>query len=219
MNPEPLFRIQHLNIQFNGRGQLFYIPQWDIFSHDCVAVTGPNGIGKTTFLKVLSGLLNTIAGTILYKGAPILTYGNRYAREVTYVHQYPYLFKGSVYRNVLMGFQSNVFTFREKTDRIQHTLSNLGLKGYEKRYTEELSGGETYRVALARALVREPQVLLLDEPTAQADQEAKKVITEVLRQVVHRGNSTLILATHDENLCKSLDTRILRLEEFAPCRC
>lgn len=218
MKPKPRYKIQNLKVGFNGRGELFHIPRLDILASDRVAVLGPNGSGKTTFLKALSGLLDVPTGTILYKDACIQSYGKRYSQEVTYVHQHPYLFRGSVYWNLLVGLHSTALTPKEKTYRIQHTLDSLGLSGYEDRNTEGLSGGEAYRVALARALVREPKVLLLDEPTAQADSEAKKVIWGVLRQVASTGNTTLIFATHDETLCENLEVRILRLEEFAPCR-
>jgi len=218
MTPKPLYKIQDLKVGFNGRGELFHIPRLDILSIDPVAVLGPNGSGKTTFLKALSGLLDVPTGTILYKDIFIRSYGKRYSQEVTYVHQHPYLFRGSVYWNLLVGLHPKALTPEEKSYRIHHTLDCLGLSGYGERNIEGLSGGEAYRVALARALVREPKVLLLDEPTAQADSEAKKIILEVLRQVACKGSTTLIFATHDKTLGEHLNARILRLEEFAPCR-
>ncbi|MCX7788509.1 MAG: energy-coupling factor ABC transporter ATP-binding protein [Spirochaetes bacterium] len=218
MNPKGIFRIQNLKVEFNGRGELFHIPLWDIPPHDCLAVMGPNGSGKTTFLKVLSGLLSVPTGTILYQGIPIQLNRNRLAQDVTYVHQHPYLFRGSVYGNLVASLLSKPLSSKERMFRIQDTLETLGLRGYEDRDTRGLSGGEAYRVALARALVREPQVLLLDEPTAQADQEAKRIVINALQQVVRRENTALIFSTHDEDLCKDLEARILRLEEFAPCR-
>lgn len=218
MNPKPLYKIQNLKVGFNGRGELFHIPQLDILSSDRVAVLGPNGSGKTTFLKMLSGLLDVPTGTILYKDDCVRSSGKHYSQEVTYVHQHPYLFRGTVYWNLFVSLHSKALTPKEKSYRIQHTLDCLGLSGYGERNTEGLSGGEAYRLALARALVREPKVLLLDEPTAQADAEAKKIILEVLRQVAYRGNTTLIFATHDETLCEDLEACMLRLEEFAPCR-
>ncbi len=218
MNPEPLFRIRNLKVEFNGRGEIFHIPQLEILPKDRIAIMGPNGSGKTTFLKTLSGLLEVPSGTIFYKGAPLRVHRRKLTQEVTYVHQHPYLFRGSVYRNLLVGLHSATLTPKEKKHHIQIILERIGLSGYEERDTRELSGGEAYRVALARALLKEPQVLLLDEPTAQADQEAKRIITEALKQVTHKGNTTLIFATHDESLCRNLEVRILRIEEFSLCR-
>ena len=147
---------------------------------DRLAVLGSNGSGKTTLLRILAGLERDFYGVCQVA----LSY-----RERTYLHQRPYLFRGSVLANTRYGQRSRGDGLPE------HWLEQLGISHLANRSTANLSGGEIRRVALARALVCQPQLLLLDEPFAELDPEASKQVCQALNSL---QNTTVVIASPNE---------------------
>lgn len=162
-------------------------------------LSGANGSGKTTFLKILNGLLKVKSGSVLYKSEPIELNNYKNIRQDTvYVHQTPLLLTCNVYNNVAYGLK-----IRKKPKEIIDNTTNemlelCNLTELKKRTSINLSGGETSRVALARALALSPKVLLLDEPTAHLDRESLENIHNILKRFNEQQNTTVIFTSHGD---------------------
>jgi tungstate transport system ATP-binding protein len=189
--------LQDLDLSI-GKGEVF-------------ALIGPTGAGKTTLLRIMGLLEVPAAGKIYFDGKCIPRSGKQrleIRRRISFVHQKPQVFNLSVYDNVACGLRWR----GEKKDRIaekvDHILEIVGLGGYKNRKARTLSGGEAQRVALARSLVLEPEVLLLDEPTANLDPVSTAKIEQLISSVARQHNTTMIMATHDMPQGQQLADRI-----------
>ncbi|HEU4675640.1 MAG TPA: ABC transporter ATP-binding protein, partial [Motilibacteraceae bacterium] len=159
---------------------------------------GPSGCGKTTALKLLAGLLEPTGGEILFDGASMLGVPPE-RRPVAMVFQKPLLFPHlSVGENVAFGLRMRRVPVAERRRRVAEMLELVRLPGYESRRAGELSGGQEQRVSLARALVVEPQVLLLDEPLSQLDAGLRVEMRELVRRVQREVGVTTLFVTHDQ---------------------
>jgi tungstate transport system ATP-binding protein len=174
------------------------------------ALTGANGAGKSTLLRVMALLMSPQSGSIEFAGSDS---GNlaRQRQRVTLVEQSPYLFKGSVTDNLSYGLKLRGVDGAERSRRIKETLINVGLEGFEDRQAEKLSGGEVQRVALARALVFKPELLLLDEPTANIDSNSLQAYEALLSRLPEYG-VTVVFSTHDLSQSRRLGGEVLRIE-------
>jgi len=174
------------------------------------ALTGPNGSGKSTLLRVMALLISPQEGSIEFAGSD----SNHLARQrqrVTLVEQSPYLFKGSVADNLNYGLKLRGIDSKERNSRIQSTLTIVGLERFEQRQAKELSSGEVQRVALARALVLKPELLLLDEPTANIDSNSMQAYEALLSGLSEYG-VTVVFSTHDPSQSRRLGEEVLRIE-------
>lgn len=174
------------------------------------ALTGPNGAGKSTLLRVMALLIPPQAGSIEFAGNGSDNLA-RQRHRVTLVEQSPYLFKGSVMDNLTYGLRLRGIDSKERSMRIEAALDIVGLKGFAQRRAEELSGGEVQRVALARALVLKPELLLLDEPTANIDSNSLEAYEALLGGLPEYG-VTVVFSTHDPSQSRRLGEEVLRIE-------
>lgn len=164
-----------------------------------LAILGPSGSGKSTLLHLLGLLEKPEAGRVLFDGREV-TAGDRDARlAMAAVFQRPYLFKGSVEQNVEYGLLVRGESPAARRPLVEAVLERVGLGGYGPRSALGLSGGEAQRVSLARALVIEPRVLLLDEPLANLDPLLKRRLTREFSQIVRESDTTVIWVTHDQD--------------------
>jgi tungstate transport system ATP-binding protein len=154
-------------------------------------VIGPNGAGKTTLLRVAMGMIEPAAGQVTWGGRPDVPPTHR-----AIVFQRPVMLRRSVSANVDYALAGAGVARSERPARIAELLDTVGLSGLSARPARRLSGGEQQRIALARALARDPKVLFLDEPTASLDPAATKAIEDIIRAVAARGIK-VIMATHD----------------------
>jgi tungstate transport system ATP-binding protein len=177
------------------------------------ALTGSNGAGKTTLLKILNGLLSVNSGAIYYKDQ-LIDQKNRWilTRASVYVHQNPLLLSGTVFDNIIYGLKIRKFTKPKIDDIGEKFLKMLDLKKLAYRKAKNLSYGEIKRVAIARALAVAPEVLLLDEPTAHADQKSSLKIQETLLEIKQELGLTIIFSSHDVKLNEQLADNIFLLE-------
>lgn len=159
---------------------------------------GANGSGKSTLLNVLALLLLPDGGKIRYQGVPVegAQQRRRLRKQITLVEQNPFLFRTSVYQNLAFGLRLRDVRGDLQRRRIAQALQAVGLEGFERRRADALSGGESRRVALARAMVLRPQLLLLDEPTAGLDREVLPVFEQCLAKLSEQG-TTVVVASHD----------------------
>lgn len=163
-----------------------------------VTFLGPSGCGKTTLLRCLIGLEQIDSGTILLDGNDI-TYTPANQRGISMIFQQYCLFPTmNVYDNVSFGLRMKSVAKEEVYQRVCHVLDMVDLVGHEKKYPYQLSGGEQQRVALARGLIMDPKVLLLDEPFSAVDAKLRKELQIYIKEIHKELNMTSIFVTHDQ---------------------
>ncbi len=176
---------------------------------ELVALLGPSGCGKTTTMRSIAGLLNPASGRITLDGADI-TRVSANKRNVGLVFQsyalFPHL---TVYENVAFGLRLKGINGRELDDRVTASIKSVGLASFAARKPGELSGGQQQRVALARSMVMEPKVLLLDEPLSNLDARLRLEMRAELQRVQKETGVTMIFVTHDQIEALALADRIV----------
>ena len=178
---------------------------------DVFALIGPTGAGKTTLLRIVDLLEVPGAGEVYFDGIRIPQSGKQrleIRRRISFIHQKPQVFDLSVYDNVACGLRWRGVERDKIAGKVGHILEMVGLEGYKNRNARTLSGGEAQRVALARSLVLEPEVLLLDEPTANLDPVSATKIEQLIQYVARERNTTMLMATHDMSQGQQLAGRI-----------
>jgi len=179
---------------------------------ETVAVVGPSGAGKSSFLRLLDRLDEPTGGTVYLDGTDYRSLDPETLRKrVGMVPQQPALREGTVGENVTIGPRLRGESVDE--ERVDELLADVGLAGYADRDVADLSGGEAQRVAIARTVVNDPDVLLLDEPTASLDSEAEAAIERLLTDLLATGERTAILVTHDERQAARLADRVARFAD------
>jgi tungstate transport system ATP-binding protein len=166
---------------------------------------GPNGSGKTTLLRLAMGLIAPSAGIVTWGGRSNVPPTRR-----AIVFQRPAMLRRSARANVEYALATTDLPRRDWPARVEELLALIGLAGLGARPARRLSGGEQQRLALARALAREPEVLFLDEPTASLDPAATKAIEDVVRAVVGRGIK-VVMSTHNLGEARRLAGEIVLL--------
>lgn len=176
------------------------------------AVVAPSGSGKSTLLRIVAGLLRPITGTIILDDREI-TNTPTHQRSVGMVFQDNQLFPHlNVFDNVAFGLKVSKMNQRDIDFRCHELLELVGLDDVTRQSVATLSGGESKRVALARALAPSPRVLLLDEPLTGLDQELHNHLAQELHQILHSSNTTALLVTHDLSEAKFISDSILHLQ-------
>jgi len=174
------------------------IEHLSIHHGECVVVHGKNGAGKSTLLKVLAGIIAPDAGTFSVNGARMSWRQafRTFRKSVVYLHQSPYLFDRSVQQNVAYGLQVRNVDRQSIRKEVDTALAWAGLTKLGARNARDLSGGEKQRVALTRARILAPKLLLLDEPTTAMDDASKEQTYSLIRNLASDGN-TVYIATHE----------------------
>ncbi|HUZ03828.1 MAG TPA: phosphate ABC transporter ATP-binding protein [Acidobacteriaceae bacterium] len=176
-----------------------------------LAIVGPSGAGKTTLLRMLNRLDEPTSGTVLLDGRDYRSMPpQELRRHVGMVMQRAYLFPGTAATNVQYGPAQRGVPL--DAPHIEALLEQVGLSGYANRDAMTLSGGEAQRVAVARALANDPEVLLLDEPTSSLDEAAKQGVERLLCSVVHARHLTCVWVTHDRAQARRVADLVLLLE-------
>jgi ABC-type nitrate/sulfonate/bicarbonate transport system ATPase subunit len=177
-----------------------------IMDGEFVSIVGPSGCGKTTFLSVVDGLIAATSGRILVDGKEVTKPGPDRAVVFQDASLLPWR---TVLRNVLYGLECLGVKTREAKERAAHFIEMVGLSGFEHHYPYELSGGMQQRVNLARALVMDPKILLMDEPFASLDAQTREVMQEELLRIWVQANKTVLFVTHQIDEAIYLSDRIV----------
>lgn len=186
---------------------------------DLLGVLGPNGSGKTTFLKLLGGTLRPTSGSVTLDGRPLTQWSRRdIARRVAFVPQETHApFDFTVLDLVLMGRFPHLgrFALEGPADLAiaRQALAATNTVAFEARMLDTLSGGERQRVAIASALAQGPEVLLLDEPTAALDIGHQFEIQQLLTRLNREQDVTMVLSTHDLNFAATLCRRVVLIRD------
>ncbi len=169
-----------------------------IKENEFVTMLGPSGCGKTTTLRMIGGFIDPDEGEILFSGKDLVSIPP-YKREINTVFQkyalFPHL---NVYENIAFGLKIKKLSKDEIDKKVTRMLKLVNLSGYEKRKITALSGGQQQRIAIARALVNEPKVLLLDEPLGALDLKLRKDMQIELKEMQQKLGITFIYVTHDQ---------------------
>lgn len=187
-----------------------------VYAQDLLGVFGPNGGGKSTLLKLLLGLVPPSTGSIRVFGQSPC----QVRRRLGYVPQHSEVnrsFPATVLDLVLMGSLPRkphpFFRFPQKSrDKAHECLATMGIKGLESRLLSQLSGGQLQRVLIARTLMSQPDLILLDEPTASVDTETKRTIYELLMTLRQQG-TTVLIVSHDTAALASVVSRVACLDQ------
>lgn len=176
---------------------------------ELLAIVGPSGCGKSTLLNLGAGLMEPGTGEVRYRGRPLTGVNT----HVSYVTQKDNLLPWrTVEDNVALPLQFGDrarLSKRERRERVAHHIDKVGLRGFEKHYPSELSGGMRKRAQLARSLVYEPDVLLMDEPFGALDAQLKLVLQAELLRTWEGSGKTLVFVTHDLTEAISIADRVI----------
>ena len=178
---------------------------------DVLAVLGLSGSGKSSLLRLLNRLDEPTEGTVFLDGTDYRDLPPREVRRrIGIVPQSPALRDGTVFENVTIGPRLRGETVRRKV--AEELLARMNLDGYADRDVSDLSGGEAQRVAIARTLITEPEVLLLDEPTSSLDSTSEAKVETLLEGLIHETDLTTVLVTHDDAQARRLADRVAMLK-------
>jgi putative ABC transport system ATP-binding protein len=204
-------RAENLSYEVDGDRILDRV-SLDVASGETVAIVGPSGAGKSSLLRLLDRLDEPTGGTVYLDGTDYRTLDPRTLRKrVGLVPQNPALRAGTVRENVTIGPRLRGESVSE--ERLVGLLDAVGLGGYADRDASDLSGGEAQRVAIARTVINDPEVILLDEPTASLDSAAEAEVERLLANLLATGERTVVLVTHDERQAERLADRVARLRD------
>ena len=213
-----IIEIKDLSFQY-GNEALFHKVNFSIDSRDFIALVGSNGTGKSTLVKLLLGDLASENGTITIWGQDVAHFKNW--KSIAYVPQNGLIsnsnFPASVQEVVQANLASEIGLFRfpkkEHKRKTRHSLELVGMQDFAKRLIGDLSGGQLQRVLLARALVGEPEMMILDEPITGLDDKTVQSFYELLLKLNKEYGLTIFMATHDINRAYKYVTRTLCLED------
>lgn len=197
MNDSLIVSLKNIVVDFDGEKVLNGL-SLDIHDKEFVTFLGPSGCGKTTTLRVIAGFITPQSGNVLFDGKDITSLPP-YKRQVNTVFQkyalFPHL---NVFENVAFGLRLKKMPEEQLRPKVLEMLEIVGLKGFERRSIHQLSGGQQQRVAIARSLVNQPRVLLLDEPLGALDLKLRKEMQLELKRLQREMNITFVYVTHDQ---------------------
>jgi putative ABC transport system ATP-binding protein len=194
--------------------QILTIPALKIPAGSLFSITGKSGSGKTTLLKLLNNLISCEeGGAVFYYDRNVLSIDPvSLRRRVVMIPQSPYIFPGTVRDNIRLAFH---FNRKEVPGQgvMENLLNHLDLPGFIDKETFNLSGGEKQRLALSRALLLDPETLLLDEPTAALDAENAEAVIKYLSCWAHNPGKSVVIISHDGALISSYADAVLSLSK------
>jgi tungstate transport system ATP-binding protein len=183
------------------------------------AIIGPNGAGKTSLLRLLGLLEKPDKGRIYFRDQDTTSLWPQclsLRRRLGFLHQNPLLFQGTVVDNLFVGLKYRGVSRRECRQRIEDVLTTYGLNSLARRSAAQLSGGESQKVALARIMVFDPQVLLLDEPTVNLDPHNAFEFEQIIADIHGQQGKTVILVTHYLGQAERLSQQLIFLHRGRP---
>jgi len=170
-----------------------------------VGIIGPNGAGKSTLIRIIAGLDDPSKGEIYYNNSLL---EERHYRQMTLVFQKPYLLRTTVYNDIAYPLKLRKATKDEISAKVNALMEEMGLSEFKDKKTKTLSGGEMQKVALARAMIFKPKLLMLDEPTANIDPSSIAIMEKMIRKINNDDKTTVIIITHSisqaKRLCKDI---------------
>ena len=208
MEEKVLIKFRNIVKEFDGTIVLKGI-NLDIYENEFVTLLGPSGCGKTTLLRILGGFLEADEGVVIFDDEDIKELPP-YKRELNTVFQKYALFPHmNVYDNIAFGLKIKKMSKDVIDQKVMRMLKLIGLEGFENKNVTTLSGGQQQRIAIARALVNEPKVLLLDEPLGALDLKLRKEMQYELKRIQQEVGITFVYVTHDQEEALTMSDKIV----------
>ena len=210
-----ILSVNKISFKYHSRIILDEI-SFQVKENEIVSILGANGVGKTTLLKCINKIHKPFKGEILLENKNILNLRqNNIARNISYVSQKPESNKLTVFDSILLGRKPYIkFGVSENDLRIVHSvIEKLDLEKISLSYAEEISGGELQKVAIARALVQESRIILMDEPTASLDLKNQTDVLKLIYDVSKFHNVSTVMTVHDINVALRYSDKILFLRD------
>ncbi|WP_331234182.1 ABC transporter ATP-binding protein [Natronorarus salvus] len=208
----PVLRVENLNKNY-GDVVAVKNASFEIEDGEFVSILGPSGSGKSTMLRMISGFETPTTGEIYINGENVVG-TPAFERDTNMVFQnlalFPHL---TVSENIQFGLKRRGVEKQERNERTEQILEVVELRGYGDRDIDQLSGGEQQRIALARALVNEPSMILLDEPLASLDRKLRQHMKFELQRIQNETGITFLYVTHDQEVAMSISDRMIVLNE------
>lgn len=202
--------IQIKNLKkYYGENQVLDIESLAIKKQRITGIIGPNGCGKTTLLNIIAGLDKEYLGNINYNNKKI---NKEIVSNMTIVFQKPYLFRRSVYDNIEYPLKIRGIDRQKSKPLVEDIMKRLEIEDLRDKKAHRLSGGESQKVALGRALVFNPKLLLLDEPTSNIDPEYIVTMESEIKKFNRENKGTVIIVTHNIEQSKRLCDHIIGME-------
>lgn len=193
-----------------GQKKILDIDYLEIPQGKITGITGPNGSGKSTMLNIISNIDYNYGGTVRFNDRIL---DNNIRKDMTLVFQKPYLFKRKVYDNITYPLKLRNIDKNIQREMALKVIRDLEIEDLIDKKGHNLSGGETQKVALARAMVFSPKLLLLDEPTSNIDPESTEIIEREILNFNKKTNATVIIITHNIDQSKRLCDEIVYLNQ------
>ncbi|HLC27167.1 MAG TPA: ABC transporter ATP-binding protein [bacterium] len=218
---DALISVRELHKSFPaGRQEIHVLRGLDleVYAGEMLGIVGVSGVGKSTLLQILGGLESPTSGTVSYGDVNLFRLGNGAKaafrnRKIGFVFQFHYLLpEFTALENVMMPLLIGRESPAAAAEKASRLLAEVGLQERLEHKPAELSGGEQQRVAMARALVTDPDVVLADEPTGNLDGPTGRAIHHLLREINRQKGTTFVIVTHNEELAALMD-RVVRLSD------
>ena len=207
MSDNTVLTLSRLSKKFTEK-YVFENMSFQVHINEIVAIIGPSGCGKSTLLRMISGLESIEEGSIDFSEIQMDSIGYIFQKPVLYPHL-------NVEGNITLGI-SEKLSRKEKRMLIKSELKTVGLEGFSSRKIETLSGGEAQRIAVVRALLNNPKLLLLDEPFSALDLPTRRKIAEDTRSILKSKNIQAIHVTHDPEEASIIADRVLKWNDLFP---
>ena len=210
-----MLKIKDLQYQYkDSNTKEKYTYNLEVKEQEIVAILGQSGSGKSTLLDLIAGFIEPIGGSIILNQKELLNLSVE-KRHMSILFQNNNLFEHlNVQKNILLGLGK---TKQKDTDkkRVHNILKEIGLEEFEYTLSSQLSGGQQQRVALARVLLRNEPILLLDEPFTGLDEQTKIVMLDLVKKITKDHNLHTIMVTHDMQDCKRIASKIYKMKNYS----
>ena len=186
--------------------------------NEIIGIIGESGSGKSTLLDLLAGFLAHLSGNITFENKDIGSLNAEDRPLTTLFQKYNTFEHLSVIKNILLGITTSIKTNENDLKEAKMILKEVGLEGFEDKLASSLSGGQSQRVALARSLIRNKPILLLDEPFTGLDLQTRVKMLDLVKKISKKRELYTIMVTHDLNDCKLIANRVYKVENGKLCQ-
>jgi phosphonate transport system ATP-binding protein len=224
---EPILKVENLNLSYQKKGpQVLFDISFSVFKDDFYAIIGPSGAGKSSLIRCINRLADSNSGNIFFNGENIPKLGGRKLRSVRrkigmIFQEFNLIDRMSVIDNVLTGRLGYMNTFaslfrmfdKKDISRALTLISKVGLEDFANKRVDQLSGGQRQRVGIARALMQEPELMLVDEPTSSLDPKIAIEMMELIKGIANELKIPVLCNIHNIDLAKKFANKILGLQD------